>query len=537
MEREKFPRDHVGESQLPSISKILDEIGCWDKVEAADFPIKIGATYKWGKSQELWDFEFYPPADFVDEPRPAKFKGQRTYTAFQVDRAIYDEILLDHAAELGAEVRQECKVAKVLHTDGRVDGLELEDGSVVEARHYLDASGYAGLLRRAMGVEANKPTNLQNIAVWDYWQNADWAIEIGVGGTRVQVMSLGYGWIWFIPLGPTRTSIGLIVPTSYYKECGLKYDELYAKALKEEPRVSELIENAKSEGKLQSTHDWSFLAERHVGENWFLIGESAGFADPILAAGLTLAQTGAREAAISILELDKQKYPADWLKSEFESRQVRRITNHIRFADYWYTANEQFSDLKAFTKQIAADNGLDMTPEQSWRWLAQGGFITDSASISLAGFAIDQVKAMHGLITDHEAESVLAKNNTFKLNLTDAQWRELPNYGAGEITKYECYQRGDKVLPLVTVLWLVVDLLEQSPRLSDLLPKIAKLAEANKHDPRFMENYVLAIPNALEGLILDGWVDASYDPAYPLVVPPPRNTGIHWNVDAVPSKG
>jgi N-acetyl-anhydromuramyl-L-alanine amidase AmpD len=53
LEREKFPREHVGESQLPPISAILDEMGCWDKVEAADFPIKIGATYRWGNTTDL----------------------------------------------------------------------------------------------------------------------------------------------------------------------------------------------------------------------------------------------------------------------------------------------------------------------------------------------------------------------------------------------------------------------------------------------------------------------------------------------------
>src|SRR5579862_6041745 len=80
-EREVFPRDHVGESQLPIISLILEEMGCWDKVEAAGYPIKIGATYRWGRTKELWDFEFMPAAKFKSEARPAKFVGQRRKTA------------------------------------------------------------------------------------------------------------------------------------------------------------------------------------------------------------------------------------------------------------------------------------------------------------------------------------------------------------------------------------------------------------------------------------------------------------------------
>ena len=93
-EREKFPRDHIGESQLPMIGDVLNEMGCWDKVEAADFPIKIGATFRWGRTAELWDFEFIPLNAFQDEPRPARYVGQRRLTAFQVDRAVYDDILL-----------------------------------------------------------------------------------------------------------------------------------------------------------------------------------------------------------------------------------------------------------------------------------------------------------------------------------------------------------------------------------------------------------------------------------------------------------
>ncbi len=124
-EREVFPRDHVGESQLPLISKVLAELGVWDEVEAAGFPVKIGATYRWGNSDDLWDFNFLAGGEFADEPRPARFEGQRTRTAFQVDRAVYDKILLDHARELGCEVFEDCGVRSVEVSNDRVDRLVL----------------------------------------------------------------------------------------------------------------------------------------------------------------------------------------------------------------------------------------------------------------------------------------------------------------------------------------------------------------------------------------------------------------------------
>ncbi len=127
VERDTFPRDHVGESLLPPITGILEEMDCWDKIEAANFPVKVGATYRWGKSPELWDFDFLTGEQFEDLPRPGKLEGQRKRTAFQVDRAIYDDILLNHAKERGCEVLQPRKVVKI-HTDGdSVDHLDLDD--------------------------------------------------------------------------------------------------------------------------------------------------------------------------------------------------------------------------------------------------------------------------------------------------------------------------------------------------------------------------------------------------------------------------
>ncbi|MFX5922247.1 tryptophan 7-halogenase, partial [Acinetobacter baumannii] len=91
---------------------------------------------------------------------PAKFEGKRKFTAFQVDRAIYDQILLDHAREQGVEAYEETGVSKV-HRDGdRVTGLELMDGTMVTAKWYIDASGHIGVLRRAMGVDVEYPTGL-----------------------------------------------------------------------------------------------------------------------------------------------------------------------------------------------------------------------------------------------------------------------------------------------------------------------------------------------------------------------------------------
>ena len=531
LEKEIFPRDHIGESLLPGVSTVLNEMGVWDKVEAANFPIKIGSTNRWGKNPELWDFEFYPSAQFVDEPRPAKYEGQRRATAFQVDRSVYDKILLDHAAEMGVDVRHGATVAKAHRNADRVEGLELASGDVVTAMHYVDASGHVGVIRKAMGVEVDCPTSLQNVAFWDYWQNAEWAVKIGVGATRIQVMSVGYGWLWFIPLGPTRTSIGLVIPAKYYKQCGRRPEDLYVEAVESEERISALTRNATRENKFATTKDWSFLASRHFGENWFLIGESGGFADPILSAGMTMAHAAGRELAYTILELERGNAKCQWLKEEFAIRQAQRVRSHMRFADYWYSANAQFSDLMEHTKEIAKDAGLDLTPAAAWRWIAQGGFVDETLTVGVGGFDLNAIKSLGSVLSDLEVCSPFEKNNAFTLNLSGATWKDRADYAAGRVKPGPCYVRGARVLPIAGAFETVVNLLQKSTDLATIAELLQRSIEAGNPDPHRRQMTLVKVIEALDAMINDGWVTPSYNPDRPLFKVTFQNQSIKLNRD------
>jgi flavin-dependent dehydrogenase len=511
LEREKFPREHVGESQLPPIGIVLNEMGAWDKVEAANFPIKIGATYRWGNTRDLWDFQLYPSELFKDEPRPAKYVGQRTRTAFQVDRAIYDEILLDHAASLGAEVREETKVAEIMHEGDKIIGVRLEDGTIETARYYLDCSGSSGLLRRTMGVEIVEPSNLRNIAFWDYWENAEWAYTVGNGATRVQVMSLGYGWLWFIPIGPTRTSIGLVCPAEYYLKSGMSKEEVYKKAIADEPLIAGLITNATPEGEIRGTKDWSYFAERMYGENWFLVGEAAGFADPILAAGLTMAHIGAKELAYTILELDKGNLDAKWLKDQFQENQTRRVEQHIKFADFWYTANGCFTDVKEHTRTIAAEAGLELDANSAFQWLGTGGFIHEHFGSGIGGYGFDGVKDTVELLTQDVATLECQKYNHFTLNMDGAVEEEFAIYDGGKITAATRWRRGTATLPKAGLYYVIVQIMQVRQDLHFVFGQIIRaiMDKGVKRESGEAMAYGLGF---LESMIHAGWVTCKVDP-------------------------
>lgn len=510
-EREKFPRDHIGESLLPIVPQVIHEMGAWDKVEAAEFPIKIGATYKWGNKPDLWDFEFLPPSIFTEDQRPGKFEGQRVHTTWQVFRPIFDEILLDHAASMGCDVREETKVLKIESTGDRVDALVLESGERIVAKHYVDASGVSGILRKAMGVEADFPTSLRNIAIWDYWDNAEWAVKIGSGGTRIIVMSLGWGWLWFIPIAQTKTSLGLVVPLQFFKDSGKSTEELYIKAVREEPLISQLVTNATREGIIRTTNDWSYIADRLAGENWYLAGDSCGFADPILSAGLTLAMFGARQVAYSIIAEEQGTHDGKWLRDYYSDKQRRQIGQHIKFADYWYSANGAFTDLVDHCKEIAKQSGHDMSPNAAFGWLATGGFTNDDPVIPmLGGFAAQAVKIQMARISQARATWKVSEYNVFKLNLDGAIEDTFPVFSEGKVWTTPCYRRGDKLLPNYGMFGVVIEMLRAESTVEGCLDWLQWYFHNNPKYPAIEMAYDYTM-TTLEAMIDEGWVTCEVD--------------------------
>ena len=528
LEAAKFPRDHVGESQLPVVTHVLHEMGVWDKVEAANFPIKVGATYRWGlqTDQDLWYFHFIPEGKLTPEPRPAKFAGQRTGTAFQVDRSIYDEILLNHAREMGCQVYEEARVRTISTNGDRIEVLSVEfTGSnadeiggptEVRAKYYVDASGGESIVRKAFNVEVQSPTSLRNIAIWDYWRNAEWAETVGIGGTFVQVMSIGWGWLWFIPLGPDRTSLGLITSAEYYKNSGLSTEELYLKGIAEEPRIRELVKNAQREDRLEATKDWSFISDRLVGENWFLSGDACGFADPILAAGMSLAHMGARRVAFSILDLLREGTDHEWVKTQYESIHRKNIGNHIRFADYWYSVNSKFTDLKEYCSQIAKDAGLTLDADKAFQWLGTGGFADEISGVPFAGsYRVGAVKDFTQRFSGTTGTWAVQENNIFELDLEGAVADSVAIYEKGKVLKIPCFKRDGKTFPIHLMYSVVYNALKAEREIQCLAERF--MFEANKLKlPTTLETSEYCT-ETLEALTNEGWVKASYDPNLPLL--------------------
>ena len=540
IERESFPRDHVGESQLPPISRILDQMGVWDKVEAAGFPIKFGASYTWGKTTTPWVFGFIPEHEVGDTTRPGRYQGWRQQVAFQVDRAIYDKILLDHAAELGARLLQPAKVARVAlaeehpkstesgpEPDGqqgsagtqRVSHLELADGRQVAARYYVDASGNAAVLRRQLGIPVDAPTVLRNVAFWNYWSRPGLNLPLLEKSTvRVLIRSISFGWLWYIALSDDRTSVGLVCHADYFKSSEKRPAELYAQAIAEEPQIAKLLDGAETQNPVATTTDWSFVTTASCGPNWFLVGEALGFADPILAAGLTLTHTSAEHCACTILELLRGNHEPDWLRQQYHQIQTRRVRQHMKFAEYWYSANGLFTSILDHCAEIASHAGLNFDPQDAFRWLSNGGIDDHPGQFAIGGLGLSGLKAVQHRFANVDSQQVaylIDGMNTFTLDLEGAQQESMAVCREGKILAVPLLVRGGQKLPIVGTYGLIFQALRSARFIDQILPAVQQQILQSCPDPITrkvtMDNALLC----LEAMVAQGWVRCEQTPQRP----------------------
>lgn len=287
-ERQRFPRYHIGESLLPSSLRIFDELGIREKVESHGFQRKAGALFDWGN--QVWDFEFGT-------------KEAPVY-AFQVVRSEFDQILLENAAAMGVDVREEANVTGIEFDDERPREAMLID-SRGEHRScsfdiLVDASGRTGMLATRYLRNRNFHNAFRNVAIWGYWRDAA-RLDRGPEGATASC-SIPSGWIWAIPLHDGSLSVGVILHKTALKDLREEsdLDGIYHDALKSSPIVRDIVGPGELMGPLRTETDYSYAAESFSGPGYYMVGDAACFLDPLLSSGIHLATFSGLLAAASI---------------------------------------------------------------------------------------------------------------------------------------------------------------------------------------------------------------------------------------------
>ncbi|MBA3963247.1 MAG: tryptophan 7-halogenase [Chthoniobacterales bacterium] len=289
MEREKFPREHVGESLLPFCYKLLEDLGVVEELKK-NFVRKPGVRFidRDGNISTTWCFDHVIKND--------------TYLSFQVIRGEFDHILLKNAAKNGVDVREETSVveADITTAPDRVSVTALDasgEKTTHTAKFLIDASGREAFIGAKSGWR--KPREeLDRTAIWSHWGNVKLAGGLEEGLSIIIYMGLEQkGWIWVFPLGENRITAGFVAQNSYIKEQQKKLREGGSKDWKQDLCMQELLHSKYVAGLLEGADmlipmqingNYSYEVKNHYGSNYAMVGDARGFIDPIFSSGVFL---------------------------------------------------------------------------------------------------------------------------------------------------------------------------------------------------------------------------------------------------------
>ncbi|MBT6788264.1 MAG: FAD-dependent oxidoreductase, partial [Verrucomicrobia bacterium] len=280
IEREKFPRYHIGESLLPFTHEPLKRLGLIERMRASAFIKKYSVQFvsTSGKASE----PFYFNTRYDDD----------VAQTWQVLRSEFDQMLLDHARDKGANVVEETKVLDLLRDGDRVTGVRARQPDGTEAEYRapitLDCSGKESFTASRNRWRVPDP-ELNKVAVWTYYKGAKRDKGIDEGTTTVAFLP-EKGWFWHIPLHDDRVSVGVVAEGKYLTRDGVKAPkDIFHREVTQNKWIEEYLAPGKSTGDYYITNEFSYHS-RHCGcEGLLLLGDAFCFLDPVFSSGLMLA--------------------------------------------------------------------------------------------------------------------------------------------------------------------------------------------------------------------------------------------------------
>ncbi len=290
LEREKFPRFHIGESITAFGFTVFQDLGVYDELAAMNDVKKKGLEFV------RPDISF--PVFFFRENRDEPQKW-----AFQMARGKLDQVLLEAARRHNVDVREEHLVKRVVFEGQRAVGVEYKDYSqgpseelkYATARWIVDASGQGALINHQLKDNwFNDPLLENKMAVFCHWRgdfevsNADDELNF-----KLCTHHNERDWAWYIPIAKDTLSLGVVLSQQTVKrEVQTKsLEEIFNEYAEGIPFISQILKNPtlKTVEKFRCVRDYSYRSKRNFGDHWVIVGDSAGFIDPIFSTGLQVA--------------------------------------------------------------------------------------------------------------------------------------------------------------------------------------------------------------------------------------------------------
>jgi flavin-dependent dehydrogenase len=304
LERDVEPRRKVGESLMPETYWVFKRLGVLDAMKKGPFVEKVGVQFVSSSGKESSPFLFTR-----HDPRECS----RTW---HVERAKFDQFLLDNAAKKGVEVRRGARVLEVVFENDRAVGVRIAptsaDGAaasaavgaseIIRANVIVDAAGQAGVLGSRFGLRNPNP-KFRKTAIWGHFRGSRRdVIDDGVMTVCFRTQS-NNSWFWHIPLSNDVVSIGVVGDADYFFRPGAGTpDDVFATEVADCPAMAKRLEGTEKVAGLDVVKEYSYATERASGDGWILVGDSWGFIDPIYSSGVWFALKSGQLAADAIIE-------------------------------------------------------------------------------------------------------------------------------------------------------------------------------------------------------------------------------------------
>ncbi|MGV3753933.1 MAG: NAD(P)/FAD-dependent oxidoreductase [Verrucomicrobiota bacterium] len=281
LEREKFPRYHIGESLIPFTFQPLERLGLIPMMKASHFVKKYSVTFVQPEGKRSLPFYFH-----------TRYDKDTIAQTWQVLRSEFDQLLLDNARKKGAVVREETTVVQLLMDGERVIGVEAKgkDGRSykVHAPITLDCTGKEAFTSLRRGWRMNDPY-LNKIAVWTYYKGSQRGEGMDEGATTVAYVP-DKGWFWHIPQHDDMVSIGIVAEGKYLTRDGVRDPKgIFDREIEQNQWVKNHLAVGQQVGGYFITSEYSRHSKYCAAPGLVLVGDAFAFLDPVFSSGVMLA--------------------------------------------------------------------------------------------------------------------------------------------------------------------------------------------------------------------------------------------------------
>ena len=316
LEKEHFPRFHIGESLLPYNFKIFEAMGVLPTLEAAGLIKKYGAQFHLGDGTKSLFLNF----------RNGRFTRQTM--AFQVERSSFDHLLLNHARSSGAEVREGWAVTR-FSADAHVATVHARDtkgqSESFRGAFLIDASGRGNFTGNQEGLRKIHP-HLKKLAVFGHFEGIE--LDAGEKSGDTIIVRLENKWFWLIPLSRQKVSVGCVMDQGEFARAKSTPEETFTRIWQSSSDLRARMRTARRVSEIYTTTDFSYSNRRLVGQRLLRVGDAAGFMDPIFSSGVYLACYSGQQAAQLITD--------SLAAGDDGSRRLRRYEKQVNQAMEYY---------------------------------------------------------------------------------------------------------------------------------------------------------------------------------------------------------